>query len=107
MTLAATHVLNIAELAHIIVEEVAEYEHGFLLNASGVAKVALVSRTFLEPALDVLWRTQKSISNLLTTFPRANWTVQSTFLNRGRICLIIVSTIRIFEISRCLSEWVL
>ena len=44
------------------------YEHHYLTNPA-LAALARTCRTFLEPALDLLWRHQMTLGPLLLTFP--------------------------------------
>lgn len=43
------------------------------MNRGSLYALALVSKTFHEPALDVLWESQDSILRLIKTFPVEVW----------------------------------
>jgi hypothetical protein len=73
--------LQIPELLYNILENFSvpppfEYWHypRFRDLSRDLLAIALVSKTFCEPALDVLWSHQDSLPLLIKTFPRDLWT---------------------------------
>lgn len=62
--------LEIAEILHIILEKIPIYGYGSRHN---LLSLAFVSKAFHEPALDLLWELQDSLSPLIKTFPADVW----------------------------------
>ncbi|KAG9309235.1 hypothetical protein JVU11DRAFT_10714 [Chiua virens] len=79
------HCLLIPELALYLVHLLADdrpawYDSRYLRNSGDVARLARVCKALAEPALDVLWRTQHSLSPLVMCLPSDIWEVT----NRGK-----------------------
>lgn len=62
--------LEIAEILHIILKNISIYAYGSRHN---LLSLAFVSKAFHEPALDLLWELQDSLSPLIKTFPADVW----------------------------------
>ncbi|KAJ6533432.1 hypothetical protein DFH09DRAFT_1370055 [Mycena vulgaris] len=73
------HALQIAEVVDMICAQVASPD-GLLLREHGrdLARVARTSTIFLNSALDVLWRHQGTLLNLLRTMPNDLWNISGT-----------------------------
>ena len=58
-----------------IKELICEHFDANMLSGS-LAALARTSKDFEDPALDVLWRTQKTLMNLLRCLPSHLWTIE-------------------------------
>ena len=72
------HCLLIPELALYIVHFLADdrpawQDSRYLRNPRDVARLARTCKALLEPALDVLWRTQHSLAPLIMCLPPEVW----------------------------------
>lgn len=65
------HCLEIAEILKIIFNNFSE--SNIVHHRRSLYALALVSKAFHEPALDILWRSQESILRLIKTFPVEVW----------------------------------
>jgi hypothetical protein len=75
--------LLIDEILSLIIQFVAadgQQDLKRLENASGLARLARTCRCFMECALDILWRTQHSLSPLIMCLPRGTWEIHSSNL---------------------------
>ncbi|KAI0077599.1 hypothetical protein K474DRAFT_1068317 [Panus rudis PR-1116 ss-1] len=74
------HCLFISEVAFLVAQEAVLYKHGrhpseTRQSLADVLALGLTCRALLEPALDVVWRCQNGIGNLIKCMPNDLWHV--------------------------------
>ncbi|KAJ7060517.1 hypothetical protein C8F01DRAFT_988495 [Mycena amicta] len=100
-------VLTISELVDLILNELLVGDYycfmGRMVSRGTISSLAQTCKTLKEPALDCLWRTQKTLDHLIKCLPVDSWAVRSSSIVSLNCLCTSQSSRRAAELTHYLS----